>query len=225
MSRIAIVSFEQKENARRPTWPEEFACYDRLAIVPNDIKVPGLITCEFPQRWFESSARRQELLLTRGFYERFRQYDYIMVDHLEGSAAPIRNLEQFCGYDFLASPCRRGRNNAGDAIAAGQGPGAFSLRRVSAFLRVCARSRPWRRWKPVATLPECGFNENYFWARRAGMIDPLFNVAPDTVAFSFVQSASLTEAISSPSWRDDSAPSKPVSVGPDLAPRRPLCPA
>lgn len=187
MIRIATVTPvpSQEPNAHEQSslraLKQQLGRWENIAVVPPGRKVSGFITCQFPAKWFCSPASLNELFLTRGFYQCFRSYDYVLMVHLD---SPIwtSQPETFCGYDYLAPPSCRGSAD-GKPILAGPGPGKFSLRRVASFLAVFDAARRKRRWRPLAA-GRLG-DEGYFWARRAAYVYPPFRIAPPAVALAF----------------------------------------
>jgi hypothetical protein len=112
--------------------------YDRYLVAPagSPAAWPGFKVCYFPRRYFGSAQANSRLMLSREFYARFRQYDYILIHHLD--ALVFRDeLPQWCaaGYDFIGAPWYRSQERPEEGFV-GVGNGGLSLRRVSAFLRV-----------------------------------------------------------------------------------------
>jgi hypothetical protein len=88
----------------------------------------------FDPRWFRSTGTYNALLLAKAFYRRFAAYDYILIHQLDAFVFSDE-LERFCalGYDYIGAPWSH--DPARGRIV---GNGGFSLRKVSAALRVLA---------------------------------------------------------------------------------------
>jgi hypothetical protein len=86
----------------------------------------------FSPAWFRSTATYNALLLARSFYERFASYDYILVHQLDAFVFSDE-LDRFCalGYDYVGAPWSHDESR-GRIV----GNGGFSLRKVSAAVRV-----------------------------------------------------------------------------------------
>lgn len=92
----------------------------------------------FPDNCFSSIGEYSRLLLTTGFYKRFANYKFILIYQLDAFAFSDQ-LAYWCGqdYDYLGAPWFEkfsSREGEGDFI--GVGNGGFSLRKISAHLKV-----------------------------------------------------------------------------------------
>jgi hypothetical protein len=109
-----------------------------FAIAPpsHSVVYPGFVLQTFPDRYFGSARAHGELLLSRGFYRRFLDYDYILVCHLDALVLADRLLE-WCaaGYDYIGAPWLISPDTP-HITEQKVGNGGFSLRRVRSFLRV-----------------------------------------------------------------------------------------
>lgn len=124
-------------------------------------------------RFFGSAQAHGTLLLSPAFYRRFLDYEYILVHHLDALAFSDRLLD-WClsGYDYIGAPWLR----SPDTPHIGEekvGNGGFSLRRVRAFLRVLASTRPfvdpddyWRRYSQRTPPVERWLNLPRKYAKR-----------------------------------------------------------
>lgn len=92
----------------------------------------------FDKSYFQNIEGYNRLLISKGFYKRFEFYDYILVYQLD--AYVFRDdLEYWCnkGYDYIGAPWFDSWSKANtDSKIIGVGNGGFSLRKVSAFLKV-----------------------------------------------------------------------------------------
>ena len=108
--------------------PEDLDCSTYLDIVPHaQVK-------RFDNKFFSSVSTYSWLLLTPDFYLRFYEYEYMLIYQLD--AWVFRDeLEEWCkkGYDYIGAPFVL---KSGDVESVIVGNGGFSLRRISAVLRV-----------------------------------------------------------------------------------------
>lgn len=116
--------------------------YDKYLLAPKGLKlaVPGYSLVRFPQRFFGSGMAHSQLMMSRPLYQRFRDYQFILVHHLDAFVF-ADELEQWCaaGYDFIGAPWLRSSESPAEGFA-GVGNGGFSLRRVDSFLQVLSSS-------------------------------------------------------------------------------------
>lgn len=117
--------------------------YPIFLVAPPAFPVPvsGMRVVRFPKRFFGSGAAHARLMLSRGFYRRFQQYEYILIYHLDALVFSDQ-LAAWCaaGYDYIGAPWFRdpARPELGFTSV---GNGGFSLRRVGSFLKVLASPR------------------------------------------------------------------------------------
>lgn len=121
--------------------------YDAYAVTPEglDIEIPGLEPRPFDRSFFGSTAAHRRLMLSRGFYEAFRAYEYMLIYHLDALVFSDR-LDEWCaaGYDYIGAPWLKSMFDPRLPVQAGlarAGNGGFSLRRVESFLRVLTSDR------------------------------------------------------------------------------------
>ncbi len=117
----------------------------------------------FSNKFFESPQTYSQLLMSTSFYERFLDYDYMLIYQLDAFVFS-NQFEYFCslGYDYIGAPWARWTNYWHSIrIRPGRhylpfrprvGNGGFSLRRVSAMLRILARKDEILLEHPLARL-------------------------------------------------------------------------
>ncbi|MBE7170984.1 MAG: hypothetical protein INR73_10360 [Williamsia sp.] len=104
-------------------WPSD------AAAVPSE---------SFPDKYFKDIGAYSRLLISREFYKRFIQFEYILIYQLDAFVFKD-NLHEWCskGYDYIGAPWFENfSNDQPDASLVGVGNGGFSLRRVKAHLKV-----------------------------------------------------------------------------------------
>ena len=145
--------------------------YPKYVVVPRSHRpsYPGFRSARFPDRYFGSPSAHGALLLSERFYRAFEHYEYILICHLDALVLS-HDLGTWCdrGYDYIGAPWLLSPDTP-HITEAKVGNGGFSLRRVSAFLRVL-RSRHyfvepeeyWRQYCARSTLAARLAN----WPRR-----------------------------------------------------------
>jgi hypothetical protein len=137
-------------------YPIVFVCGDSLEIAPyyTACRQHGIepLVERFESDCFFSTAGYNKLLFSRRFYERFTNYDFILIHQLDAFVFKD-TLTYWCdqGYDYLGAPWfeKSDESTAADPLVPWGGNGGLSLRRVDAFLAVLtppfphARVRTW----------------------------------------------------------------------------------
>lgn len=174
LSEFEIISFQSCLNILRN--------YPIILVVPESMTQKsypshsGLIYEKVPDIWMESVKSYNQMMLSKQFYIRFKQYEYILIFQLD--AFVISDcLNQFCcyGYDYIGAPWINGMKYLKDLDSKAiwyVGNGGFSLRRVSAFLKLLDSG--------ITDYIE--INEDVFWA---SCDSEQFQVAPIDVALQF----------------------------------------
>lgn len=110
----------------------------------------GVRVERFDDACFRDRDSYSELMLSPSFYERFEEYEYLLVYQLDAFVFSDRLLE-FCamGYDYIGAPIHRHSANWID-IGCNVGNGGFSLRKISSTLRVLEHKEAIFRRKPKA---------------------------------------------------------------------------
>lgn len=128
-----------------------------------------------PNAWLESVASYNQMMLSREFYVRFTEYEYILIFQLDAFVFSDC-LNKFCdyGYDYIGAPWINGLKYLKD-LERGVwyvGNGGLSLRRIPAFLELLDSG--------AADLVE--IHEDVFWSSCSSK---KFHVAPFDIALQF----------------------------------------
>ncbi len=97
----------------------------------------NIIREDFDPSYFASIAGYNRLMLDKRFYQRFAEYEYMLVYQLD--AWVFRDeLDYWCdkGYDYIGAPWIEKDSNGQPVGLGGVGNGGFSLRRVQHFIDV-----------------------------------------------------------------------------------------
>lgn len=88
----------------------------------------------FDADFFASQRGYNRLMLTRSFYQRFSQWEYMLIYQLDAYVFSDR-LDEWCqkGYDYVGAPFLK-LNKEVDPVNSGNG--GFSLRRIQSFIEV-----------------------------------------------------------------------------------------
>jgi len=192
--------------------------YDKFFVIPNrvkpkQLKVQGYSFVKFPNRFFESVNTYSELMLQKDFYEKFLDYEYILIYQLDALVFSDKLIKWYnLGYDYIAPPWfsplisslsyKRGSpKNVGN--------GGFSLRKVSSAIKVLdavekditrsTKNRSLRKFWFIKALisrkshevwlkapaDNYPFAEDGFWAIEAPKYIPDYKVAPFDKALKF----------------------------------------
>ena len=116
--------------------------YDKYLVVPKDLEIdiPGFQLARFDNSFFGSVLANTRLMLSKKFYERFLDYEYILIYHLDALVFSDE-LEKWCdaGWDYIGPPWLVCEDSPW-VKEPGVGNGGFSLRKVSSFLKVLSSS-------------------------------------------------------------------------------------
>ena len=127
----------------------------------------GETTERFPEEFFMGIDGYNRLLKSSGFYERFRDKDYILIAQLD-CLIFSSDLDHWTAYsyDYLAAPWFKGFAKDHSSGLWRVGNGGLSLRRVKSYLRILGqkvvRGSIYPRWghyawKPLFESMEVGF--------------------------------------------------------------------
>ena len=91
LSRDEQISFAHLVHYLRP--------YDKYLVVPESLSItlPGCELKRFGDEYFGSVAANTRLLLSENFYASFRQYQYILIYHLDALVFSDQ-LSAWCGH-------------------------------------------------------------------------------------------------------------------------------
>lgn len=191
--------------------------YDRFYIISSGFNVKkiepsGFKTIQLPDYFFKNRETYNELLLTEDFYQKFIDYEYILIHQLDALVFSDQ-LIKWCqkGYDYIGAPLIYPR--IGQISYKYQkylcGNGGFSLRKVQSFIKVIRLANKTAKrathnsviqkiwfikaiftgqvrkiWMkaPAYCYP---FAEDGFWSFEAQKYDPSFKIAPTKAAFQF----------------------------------------
>lgn len=124
--------------------------YDKYAVAPKGLKIsfPGLMTKHFPEKFFGSTEAHKKLLFTGKFYKAFRDYQFVLIYHLD-SLVFSDQLTEWCemGFDLIGPPWIEHPEApyvGQDQFEGRVGSGGFSLRKIESFLNVIYSSTLYR---------------------------------------------------------------------------------
>ncbi len=160
-------------------FPIAFLVPEGFDVVYAHVLANGFLA-QFPKRYFEGIAGYNALMLNTSFYERFAEYDYILIYQLDAFAFSDQ-LEHFCemGYDYIGAPWSFCGHNLvyGKKIKMNVGNGGFCLRSPRACLALLQRyAQDVVRW---------GYNEDTFFAYFGRKKDNDFRLSPTQIARQF----------------------------------------
>lgn len=155
--------------------------YDRFFVAPENLKIMDVGKMKgverFPDSCFEGVDAYNRLMLSPDFYERFQQYDYILLYQLDAFVFSDK-LTYFCDldYDYIGAPWLEGMYYFVEESRCiwNVGNGGFSLRRVKSCIDLLRKRQP-LQWREIP-------NEDLFFAASHG---EGFNVASVDVAIQF----------------------------------------
>lgn len=158
-----------------------FAQYQIILLIPESLKPVELKQdCNIkyervPDSWMDSIESYNNMMLSIDFYSKFKAYDYILLYQLDAFVFQNK-LEQFCnyGYDYIGSPWLYGMKHYvnADLKLSYVGNGGFSLRKVSAFIKILKNK----------SVRDVKLNEDIFFS---SMNSSFFKVAPIDIALKF----------------------------------------
>lgn len=159
----------------------------------------------FSNKYFKSNKTYNKIMLNTKFYKCFGNYEYMLIAQTDAIICnPQIDIMQFINlqYDYIGAPWYTPivtkpydikniikkimiRNLDGCVC----GNGGFSLRKIDAFINTLEKDKLYLAffWH---------FNEDIYFTTRALKVNPLFHVAPLSVAEHFALEEGMTERIS-----------------------------
>lgn len=141
----------------------------------------GDVVAYFSPKFFQSVSTYSRLMMSPGFYNAFKNFDYILIYQLDAFVFYDR-LEYFCslGYDYIGAPWpRMYRKNWIKTISC-VGNGGFSLRNVKAHYELLLKYP-----EEISKWHEKNWPEDVFFSYCGRSLDQNFQVAPINVAYKF----------------------------------------
>jgi hypothetical protein len=130
--------------------------YDKFAVAPEGlpISLDGFEIKPFPTKFFGSADNYKRMVLSRGFYEAFSDYEYILTYHLDALVFSD-DLLSWCdrGYDLIGPPwvAHPDALTQGTIYEGKVGNTGFCLKKVQTFLRLFGSKKfsphPFQRWR------------------------------------------------------------------------------
>jgi len=133
--------------------------YDKFLLVPEglEVRMEGFMAMPLGQRHFGSAANHNRMLYRTDFWEKFADYEYVLMYHLDALVFSDQ-LEQWCdrGLDFIGAPFLRCPESPW-VKEERVGNGGFALYRVPSVLKVL-----W--WRYLGDPSK--YWEDHFWRER-----------------------------------------------------------
>lgn len=167
-----------------------FAAPDGLNVDYYQARYPDIGFERYAAHYFESIAGYNNLMLSATFYERFANFDYILI-HQTDALLFKDDLDTWMnlGYDYIGAPWPQGMTLRLDAesadiyqgtqFQANVGNGGFSLRSVSKSISILNEAQPLHSFWRAHQL-----NEDCFFA-FAGLLTVHFSIPAPEVASRF----------------------------------------
>ncbi len=154
--------------------------YPIVLIIPDSMEEPiclyrNVIYEKVPPEWLQSVASYNQMMLNLKFYERLKEYKYILIYQLDAFVFSDQ-LKKFCqyGFDYIGAPWLKGVRHYKNLSRCvwHVGNGGFSLRKVETFIRILSN----------INLENSDVIEDVFWSSCEGED---FLVAPINIALQF----------------------------------------
>ncbi len=176
----------------------------KCIVAPEGLALPPLLQTwsveYFAPHFFQGIHSYNRLMLSAEFYQRFTQYDYMLIHQTD--VFLFRNdLEQWCqqGYTYIGAPwlIKRKYKGLGRILlylraiphrlqrrpflpldfGGKVGNGGLSLRHINDFLQVCTNQQPEIQQWLIKSQTQREYNEDCFWATRPGWRYPTYQHA------------------------------------------------
>ena len=160
-------------------------CYISPRHLREQLKDTALWVEYFDDEFFRNVAGYSRLCLDSSFYERFEEYEYMLLYQTDAFAFTDQLLE-FCaaGYDYIGAPWPRiwtRENGIPSHFCVGNG--GFSLRKIQSCLRLLKhKEQILMRYGNREHMLEC---EDVFWAYASSLEDEDFSTPPPVYACRF----------------------------------------
>ena len=119
--------------------------HDKYFLAPENLEVDydKIPVLRFDDRYFGSLDAHNRFSLSKDFYNRFGDYKYVMMHHLDCLVFK-NNLSEWCsmGYDFIGTPWIKGPDLPW-LEEEGVGNGGLSLRKVETFQKLLNSDVRW----------------------------------------------------------------------------------
>ncbi|MGE5294777.1 MAG: DUF5672 family protein [Solirubrobacterales bacterium] len=151
--------------------------YNLSLVAPRSLEIADARLCKFPvtrfdDEYFTGIPGYNRLMLSKGFYHRFRQYEYILIYQLD-CLVFSPDLTSWCdkGWDYVGAPWFKEFSNDPTEGFWAVGNGGLSLRRVKSCLAVFQSKAtaydPYVRATRTRLLPRDGFLREWMIRSRA----------------------------------------------------------
>ncbi|WP_294159786.1 DUF5672 family protein [uncultured Selenomonas sp.] len=146
----------------------------------------GVAVEGFSDEHFRNVQSYSRMMLDAGFYRRFQAYEYMLVYQLDAFVFSDQ-LHRFCsmGYDYIGAPWPVWMQREAFFRPYRVGNGGFSLRRISAALRVLQRKAAIIKDLPTDVWRRCEDSEDVFWAYCTSIASLQFSIPSPREAYAF----------------------------------------
>lgn len=170
--------------------------HDIILVVPKGLKPDYLESnikvkvVEFDPGYFDGIAGYNRLLLSDLFYQRFLNYDYMLIHQLDAFVFKDE-LHYWCekDYDYIGAPWLNTENPVGKFLQSfnsnlkrrsptfyNVGNGGFSLRKTKTFFEVAQELKETIEVQLSKKQGEIYMNEDVFWSLRVPEFIPHFTI-------------------------------------------------
>lgn len=153
-------------------YPIVLACPENLNLTEYAGK--NLLFAPFDPSYFLSTKTYNKLMVSEEFYNRFVEYEYILIYQLDAFVFSDQLLE-WCHkeYDYIGAPWL-----TAEGVPNSVGNGGFSLRKTKSFLKICSAFK--------RTAESYPYNEDGFWSTIAPQLSSFTCPSPkDALSFAF----------------------------------------
>jgi len=140
----------------------------------------------FPNEYFQSVSSYSRMMLTCDFYQRFQEFEYMLLYQLDAFVFSDR-LKDFCqmGYDYIGAPWPCWVRAFRPVPIPHVGNGGFSLRKISSICRILERrDELFREMSPQVSKMFLDAEDN-FWAWCGSQPQLSFHVSNPIIAKQF----------------------------------------